>query len=90
MFKKKYSAPSLLAAVAVAAVIGCMVGQTGKKASDLTPALAQESGTAGADGQIIHDAEYYVLEAQNAEKWAADDKAVDEKLAAFRKKNGLS
>jgi arylsulfatase A-like enzyme len=37
---------------------------------------------------IVHDSEYYVLEAQNGEKWAADDKAVDEKLAAFRKKNG--
>ena len=38
MFKKKYTALSLLAPVAVAAVIGCMVGQTGKKAGDLTPA----------------------------------------------------
>jgi len=39
-------------------------------------------------GEIIHDAEYYILEAQNGEAWAADDKAVDEKLAEFRKKNG--
>jgi arylsulfatase len=37
---------------------------------------------------IIHDAEYYISLAQNAEKWAADDKHVDEKLAEFRKKNG--
>ena len=37
---------------------------------------------------IAHDAEYYILEAQNREKWAADDKAVDAKLADFRKKNG--
>ncbi len=37
---------------------------------------------------IIHDAEYYILEAQNGEKWAKDDKAVDKKLAEFRKKNG--
>ena len=37
---------------------------------------------------IIHDAEYYILEAQNGEQWAKDDKTVDEKLAAFRKKNG--
>ena len=41
-----------------------------------------------AAGDIAHDAEYYVLEAQNGERWAADDKTVDEKLAAFRKKNG--
>ena len=37
---------------------------------------------------IVHDSEYYVLEAQNGEKWAADDKVVDAKLAAFRAKNG--
>ncbi len=46
-----------------------------------TPALAGE-------GDIVHDSEYYILEAQNAERWAADDKAVDEKLAAFRQRNG--
>jgi len=40
------------------------------------------------DPPIPHDAEYYILEAQNSEKWAADDKAVDAKLAAFREKNG--
>ena len=34
---------------------------------------------------IVHDAEYYISAAQNAEKWAADDKSVDEKLTAFRK-----
>ena len=38
--------------------------------------------------KIIHDTEYYILEAQNGEKWAADDKIVDEKLATFREKNG--
>jgi arylsulfatase len=37
---------------------------------------------------IVHDSEYYVLEAQNAEKWAADDKLVDQKLAEFRQRNG--
>jgi len=24
-------------------------------------------------GKIVHDAEYYILEAQNGEKWAADE-----------------
>ena len=43
---------------------------------------------AKADGKIIHDAEYYVLEAQNGEKWAADDKKIDKKLAEIREKNG--
>lgn len=38
--------------------------------------------------QLVHDSEYYILEAQNADKWAADDKTVDAKLAAFKTKNG--
>ena len=37
---------------------------------------------------IKHDAEYYVLKQQNGEQWAKEDKALDEELAAFRKKNG--
>ena len=43
---------------------------------------------AQATDKIVHDAEYYILEAQNVEKWAADDKIVDKKLADFKKKNG--
>lgn len=38
--------------------------------------------------EVIHDAEYYILEAQNGKAWAADDKAIDKKLAEIRKKNG--
>jgi arylsulfatase A-like enzyme len=41
-----------------------------------------------AASQIAHDAEYYIAEAQNGEKWAAEDMALDAKLAAFREKNG--
>jgi arylsulfatase len=37
---------------------------------------------------LIHDAEYYVVEAQNGEKWAADDKATAKRLADLRKANG--
>jgi arylsulfatase len=44
-------------------------------------------GGVWAKDKIAHDAEYYILEAQNGEKWAADDKAIDKKLAEFRKKN---
>ena len=36
---------------------------------------------------IIHDAEFYILHAQNGEKWAAEDKDLDAKLAALRAKN---
>lgn len=38
--------------------------------------------------EIIHDAEYKILQAQNGKKWAADDKVLDKKLAEIRKKNG--
>ncbi len=41
-----------------------------------------------ADGKVVHDAEYYILEAQYGKKWAADDKRIDAKLAEFRKRNG--
>jgi len=58
----------------------------------ISAALALMSGTgalaAKADVKIVHDTEYYILEAQNGEKWAADDKEVDKKLAEFREKNG--
>jgi len=38
--------------------------------------------------EIVHDAEYYILAAQNGERWAAEDKALDVKLAELRKKHG--
>jgi arylsulfatase len=37
---------------------------------------------------IVHDAEYYVIEAQNGERWLAEDKGLDAKLAELRKKHG--
>ena len=37
---------------------------------------------------IVHDAEYTIIEAQNGKAWAADDKTIDKKLADIRKKNG--
>jgi arylsulfatase len=39
-------------------------------------------------GDIIHDTEFSILESQHAEKWAKDNKIVDDKLANFKKKNG--
>lgn len=39
-------------------------------------------------GEIVHDAEYYILQAQNGEKWAVEDGELDKKLAELRKKNG--
>jgi len=37
--------------------------------------------------EIIHDGEYYFLEAQHGKKWAQEDKEIDKKLAEIRKKN---
>ncbi len=37
---------------------------------------------------LVHDAEYYVLERQNAKQWSEEDAALDQELAAFREKNG--
>ena len=45
----------------------------------LTPAMAAD---------LVHDAEFYVLKQQNAERWAEEDRALDERLEAFRKNNG--
>ncbi len=38
--------------------------------------------------EIVHDAEYYILEAQNGERWKAEDVELDKKLADMRKKHG--
>ena len=37
---------------------------------------------------IVHDAEYYILKAQNGERWAEADKSLDKKLADLKKKHG--
>ncbi|MEM7223518.1 MAG: sulfatase-like hydrolase/transferase, partial [Pseudomonadota bacterium] len=47
----------------------------------LTAAPAQAS-------DFVHDAEYYVLSAQNGERWAAEDAALDARLAELREKHG--
>ncbi|MDX2493647.1 MAG: sulfatase-like hydrolase/transferase [Desulfuromusa sp.] len=39
-------------------------------------------------GEIIHDAEYYILKAQHGEKWEKQDKDLNAKLEALRKKHG--
>jgi len=37
---------------------------------------------------IVHDAEYYILDAQNGEKWTAEDTTLDQRLAELREKHG--
>ena len=51
-------------------------------------AMSVSAVTSSQAAELVHDSEYYILEAQNAEQWAVDDKAVDAKLAAFKTKNG--
>ena len=46
--------------------------------------------TAWAADEIIHDAEYYVLEAQHGDKWTAEDKELKAKLAELKAKHGTS
>ena len=43
---------------------------------------------AQAADQIVHDAEYYVLEAQNGKTWAAEDIALQAKLDELKNKHG--
>ena len=37
---------------------------------------------------IVHDAEYYIIEAQNGERWTAEDKELDARLAELKKEHG--
>jgi arylsulfatase A-like enzyme len=50
--------------------------------------LTSATALAAKGGKIVHDAEYYILEKQNGEKWSAEDKDIDKRLAEFREKNG--
>ena len=36
--------------------------------------------------RVVHDAEYYILEAQHGEYWEAEDEALQKKLKELRKK----
>ncbi len=50
----------------------------------LGPSCPAPTGAA----EIVHDAEYYILEAQNGQKWAAEDGELDARLAELREKFG--
>ncbi len=52
-------------------------------------ALSVQIGWAQANSRkIVHDAEYYILEAQNGQRWAAEDEELSTRLAALRQKHG--
>ena len=50
--------------------------------------ICSAASASRAEDAIVHDAEYYVLEAQNGEKWAAEDIALQAKIDALKKKHG--
>ena len=50
--------------------------------------LNTETVRAQAGSKIVHDAEYYVLDAQYGKIWAAQDKELDKRLADLKKKFG--
>lgn len=57
--------------------------------SKLVAALAVLAGPGMAqDGKIIHDSEYYVLEAIHGEAWAIEDNDLDARLAEMREIHG--
>lgn len=53
----------------------------------LGPALCVQAQSSGE--KIVHDAEYYILKAQNEGKWSAEDQSLDARLAELRKKHGM-
>ncbi|MDH3998157.1 MAG: sulfatase-like hydrolase/transferase [Desulfuromonadales bacterium] len=52
----------------------------------LTVFFVTTAGSAFAK-EIVRDAEYYIVQAQHGEAWAAEDKALDKKLEEFKKGN---
>ena len=52
----------------------------------LGPCLALFTLSAASADDIVHDAEYYIIEAQNGKQWAVEDGQLDKKLAELRKK----
>jgi arylsulfatase len=57
--------------------------------SNLLLALTIVASSAVATARdIVHDAEYYILEMQNGKRWAAEDKDIQRRLDTLRKKFG--
>ena len=46
-------------------------------------------GNTNAQNKIVQDAEYYVIEAQNGERWKEEDKALDKRLTDLKKNHGI-
>jgi arylsulfatase len=66
---------------------GFSIGFSTLAAMLLLSTMGVTSGAAQS-GKIVHDAEYYILEAQNGKVWAVEDGELNQKLAALREKYG--
>jgi len=61
------------------------------KISHLALASLLFAGVTAIDASdIVHDSEYYILKAQHGDKWAKEDKAIQAKIDALKKKHGRS
>src|SRR5271165_4494943 len=49
---------------------------------------SDDNATVLPTNRIVHDAEYYILEAQHGGRWAAEDQDIEQRLAALRQKHG--
>ena len=67
-----------------------MLSNAVKQAMKLTTATAIgiSLATTAQARDVVHDAEYYILEAQNGKVWAVEDEELDAKLAELRAKYG--
>ncbi len=71
-----------------AVILPLLLAATACDASNQSATSTPPASTNKSSGAIVHDAEFYILQAQNGEKWAKQDQKLDQKLAEFRKKNG--
>jgi len=55
---------------------------------DSAPLVSATSLPLPQQGDIVHDAEYYIIEAQNRQAWTAEDAALDARLAELRAEHG--
>ncbi len=58
-------------------------------AADSAPLASEAFLPMPQQGDIVHDAEYYIIEAQNRQAWAAEDAALDQRLAELRAEHGI-
>lgn len=55
----------------------------------ITCSLFASTQTIWAKEPIIHDAEYYILEHQNRQRWDEEDKLIEKKLSLLKQKYGM-